>query len=100
MSAGESKWIIFRDVTPPRRRTQVIEVKARIGDVPLGTIAWHSPWRRYTFQPAPSSVFDAECLRAVVGRIEALMAERDRMGHDDVRPGWSGSPATQRKAIK
>lgn len=28
----------------------------------LGTVKWHSPWRRYVFLPAESTLFDPECL--------------------------------------
>jgi len=29
----------------------------------LGVIKWHSPWRRYTFQPTHASIYDWLCLR-------------------------------------
>ena len=29
---------------------------------PLGIIQWYEAWRQYTFDPAPGTTFNAECL--------------------------------------
>lgn len=32
-------------------------------DMNLGLIYWHAPWRRYVFEPAAETYFDAKCMR-------------------------------------
>lgn len=72
----ESQWLQLQLRTPdsPRAKTKRYFVRAQ--DVLLGEIRWHSPWRRYTFHPAPGTIFDAQCLGDIRTWLEELMAER------------------------
>jgi hypothetical protein len=40
--------------------------------VTLGMISWYAPWRKYTFHPAGSTVFDPGCLRDIADFCEHL----------------------------
>jgi hypothetical protein len=43
------------------RKTEVWQVFGDSGAV-LGWVKWWGPWRQYTFQPEPRTVFHAGCL--------------------------------------
>lgn len=48
----------------------------------LGVIAWHGAWRQYTFQPTPTSIWDAKCLEDVIKLLGVLnLAHKDKL-HD------------------
>lgn len=34
---------------------------------PIGTVKWHSPWRRYCFFPDPNTLYDGACLGDIAG---------------------------------
>lgn len=46
------------------------------GGYRIGTISWHSPWRRYCFFPERQTVWDRNCLSEVIEFIDAEMAKR------------------------
>lgn len=46
-----------------RRLTLQWDVRATQTRVYLGRIGWHSPWRRYVYSPAPTTLLDAAALR-------------------------------------
>lgn len=65
--------------------TRVWMVQNAAGTRVLGKVAWHSPWRRYTFQPMPQTVFDAECLTTITTFL--------RIQTDDQKKTWRKPPA-------
>lgn len=72
-------YIRFRDITRlyrADRKTQVIIVEAKYGDLSLGKIAWHPRWRRYTFFPHEDTVFEALCLSEITHALSLLMEDR------------------------
>jgi hypothetical protein len=76
-----------------KKRTVYIEFEriARIGKqrtnrwrvtnlhgIPIGTVYWHTPWRQYTFFPAPQTLFERNCLRLIADFCERETMERRR----------------------
>ena len=55
---------------PKGRKTQMWEVSSIMGGCILGYIQWRSGWRKYVFQPAEDTVFDASCLREMADFLE------------------------------
>jgi hypothetical protein len=52
------------------------------GGLRLGTIAWFSPWRRYTFQAAGGSIFGCAYLRVIADFVEHETAARWKKMND------------------
>ena len=48
------------------RKTKIWAVLQATSGNFLGRISWRSGWRRYTFAPDATAVFDAACLREIV----------------------------------
>lgn len=73
-----SDWIEF--VEPPKphdphaktKRWLVVEKSTR---ATLGVVRWYGAWRRYAFEPQPSTVWEQDCLRAVAEFIEEKTRE-------------------------
>lgn len=67
-----SKWIEFvPDGTSPSGKTKCwVLYPAGDRQMPLGAINWYAPWRKYTFSPVPSTVFEQDCLRDIASFIE------------------------------
>lgn len=73
----ETEYLRFDHFEPTaRRKTWIVQVRARRQRCELGIIAWHSPWRGYTFSPYPSTVFSSGCLADIQACIADLMQER------------------------
>ena len=43
-------------------------------DAELGIVKWHSPWRKYCFFPAASTIFEQVCLHEIAEFIESETA--------------------------
>lgn len=43
-------------------KTKTFMVFSRVNNAHLGYVRWYSPWRRYCFFPADSTIFDGACL--------------------------------------
>ena len=52
------------DVTPKDRKTKIFKIWSLDEDL-LGEIRFWGPWRQYTFQPEPTTVFDTKCLTEI-----------------------------------
>lgn len=52
------------------RKTQVWHVDSSNGNVEVGVIKWHGPWRKYCFFPSGDMLFDQHCLRMIATFIE------------------------------
>lgn len=72
----DSKYLIFERVDPKDRKTAWVDVKGKRLGVPLGNIAWYSPWRQYCFYPYPGTVFNTGCMNDIQAVIQVLMDER------------------------
>lgn len=56
------------------QKTKRWTVESKDG-VPLGTVAWFSHWRKYTFQPYGATIYEQTCLREVAEFIELRTKE-------------------------
>ena len=77
-----SEYIEFVEVADTGK-TKVFEVR-RLGGATLGMVKWYGPWRQYTFFPAPITVWNNDCLKAIITFIFGLMEER-KSRHDEVK---------------
>jgi len=50
---------------PPKPKTKVWWVVSKYDDIQLGTIAWFSRWRKYSFFPKGDTVYEWVCLREI-----------------------------------
>jgi len=57
-------------------KTQRFAVRSRSHGDSLAYIRWYSPWRQYTVNPVPGTVWNKDCLRDVAGFLDGLMRER------------------------
>lgn len=72
-----SKWLQF--VLQPRpegKKTDTWFVQSNANGGVLGVIRWYGPFRKYTFEPRPNTVYDADCLADIQGQLNNLMRER------------------------
>lgn len=69
-----------------KKITRRWEVYNRQRNIYLGDIAWWPSWRRYTFQPAPQTLFDANCLGEIAMFIDERMEERKRERQAAIAP--------------
>lgn len=66
-------YLIFRPRPQQKgRKTDIVGVFSQSSGALLGTIRWFGRWRQYTFQPAPVTTFNPECLRVIAAKTEEL----------------------------
>lgn len=65
------------DGTSPSGKTKRWGVKGSDGSL-LAVVSWYAPWRKYTVQFLPSSIFDAVCL----SEISAFISNETRRHKD------------------
>lgn len=70
-----SKWIRFEQLES-KTKTSVYNVIAKEGDTKLGQIKWYAPWRKYSFFPAPNTLFETQCLKDIILFINQCMEDR------------------------
>jgi hypothetical protein len=62
----QGRWITFRLTTiTPSRKTSVWEVVTQDGGVVIGHVSWWGAWRKYSFFPAPNTLYEPTCLRDI-----------------------------------
>lgn len=71
-----SQYLEFRELDNGGRKTKVIGVFSQRSGEQLATIRWYGPWRCYTLQPMPSTIWNEQCLMDVNSYINRLKAER------------------------
>ncbi len=77
-----SEYIEFVEVADTGK-TKVFDVRGLRGAT-LGMVKWYGPWRQYTFFPAPTTVWNNDCLKAIITFVFGLMEER-KSRHDEVK---------------
>lgn len=81
-SARIGEYLIVNRLPPPRGCKTAAWVVLTIEDeCVLGEVRWHSPWRKYTFQPEENTVFEQDCLSDIVaflGRVNEHHREARR----------------------
>lgn len=53
-------------------KTEIWTVRNSDNQALLGEIRWHGPWRKYTFVPAPLTVFEEDCLRDIANFVQDM----------------------------
>lgn len=75
-----SKWIEFKGPYPlPGGKTRLWDVFPKDGGRRIGQVRWYAPWRKYTFAPDPSCVFEQDCLRDIAAFIENETKKHKRL---------------------
>lgn len=70
-------YIIFKEISDTGK-TKVWSVENSHDGSFLGIVKWHGPWRKYVLFAERQCIWSPDCLRDVVGFIEARMKERRR----------------------
>ena len=70
----ESKYLNFIKQEYPFRKTPVYEVQNKSGER-LGGIMFYPAWRKFVFNPAADTLFDANCLSDIIIKLNDLTAE-------------------------
>jgi len=79
MNGEGPKYLIFRPVNNPNRKTEIWSVDSKSGGFSLGQIKWFGRWRQYCFFPARDTVFNTDCMKDISAKIKEVMA-RKKMG--------------------
>ncbi len=56
---------IVQEGRSPSGKTARYRVLNRRSGAVLGVISWYAPWRQYTFNPAPNTVYSTGCLEDI-----------------------------------
>ncbi len=72
MSTSYLNFVLVHDTD----KTKIFSVNSARHEIRLGVIFWYAPWRQYTIEPEPDTVWNKDCLREVAGFLEQLMVER------------------------
>ena len=59
-------------------KTKIFDVAPKEGGNNLGQIRWFSHWRKYSFFPNASTIFEQQCLRDIAQVLGILMNERKK----------------------
>lgn len=57
-------------------KTQVYSVDSRSHGHRLAIIHWYGPWRQYTLEPEPDTIWNTTCLEDIITFINSRMGER------------------------
>lgn len=57
----------------PSKKTEVVDVVSKSSGDVLGQIRWWGPWRCYTLQPEPNTIWNVGCLEQINEQIGAMM---------------------------
>ena len=71
----EGKWIKFEQ-SGDTGKTKIWNVVTKDKGVVLGIIRWHASWRKYSFFPRESTIFETTCLMDIINFIQQEMAKR------------------------
>lgn len=61
---------------PTKKKTKTIAVTSMSSGASLGAIKWYSPWRQYCFFPSNECIFNKDCMRVIVEKIDNEMRKR------------------------
>lgn len=71
-----TKYLRFRELARPGRKTRYVEIISLSQGLLLGTILWYGAWRQYVFEPEPDTVWNNDCLLDVQQVLAELRADR------------------------
>jgi len=60
-----AKWIEFKEINSAGKKTKMYTVVSKDTKDVLGIVKWYAPWRKYSFFPYSSTVFEWDCLRDI-----------------------------------
>jgi hypothetical protein len=72
-----AKWIEFIERPNPNRKTRMFFVRNKEHLVNIGEIKWHGGFRKYSFFPYISTVWESTCLADVVDFLNQLTEQRN-----------------------
>ncbi len=67
----ESKYLVYRLVTEPKRKTPIIFVCNKSSEE-LGQIRFYPQWRKFVFYPEADTLFDSNCLEDIISTINLI----------------------------
>ena len=67
----ESKYLVYRLVTEPKRKTPIVFVCNKSSDE-LGQIRFYPQWRKFVFYPKENTLFDSSCLDDIKSNLDLL----------------------------
>jgi hypothetical protein len=71
-----SNWLEFISIgIPANRKMAVYNVRNQVANSHIGVIYWYGGFRKYVFEPAGETIFDANCLQEVSTFLKGLMEE-------------------------
>lgn len=71
------KWLKFEHTRNSKSgKTKIWEVLTTYDNSLLGIISWFGRWRKYSFYPAPNTVFEKDCLRDIADFEEGKSVQR------------------------
>jgi len=73
-----AKWINFVEQSS-KGKTKIFKVFSKEGNLELGVVKWHGPWRIYAFHPEPGTLFEIDCLSDITEFLKELMEERKKL---------------------
>lgn len=66
MTDIKGKYVRFIETDPSKSgKTKIWDVTTMDRSGLLGQVRWWSQWRKYTFHPSPTSLFDFDCLTEI-----------------------------------
>lgn len=75
-----AKWLKFNHSRNSKSgKTKIWEVLTTYDDSLLGIVGWFGRWRKYSFYPAPNTVFEKDCLRDIADFCETE-TEKHKLG--------------------
>lgn len=61
------RWLEIEERLSASGKTKLFALFPIRGSKPVAFVGWYGPWRRYALQPEPNTVFEADCLEAILG---------------------------------
>ena len=74
----KTKYLWFREIENPGRKTRRVQVISLSQRMPLADIHWYGAWRQYVFDPQPDTTWNNGCLLDVLSVLDELRAEQRR----------------------
>ena len=70
-----SKWIRFEQAGDTGK-TKIWHVVTKDEGYVLGEVKWYAPWRKYSFYPLGSTIFESQCLMDIANFLNCEMQKR------------------------
>lgn len=69
------RWLSVVEPAAPMTLTRRFEVRAKKGDLLIGSIRWYGPFRCYSFLPLEGTVYEVDCLGDIIDTLNQLNRE-------------------------